>query len=196
MGWLWPASGPDAKNSEVPAETSSSAAGRTPSATSDKHDEASAPQELDRHQQAFAELKDLLTQVDPERSARASKAVQEKAAAAEAKAKAGEHESFYPSEMSCTQCFDLAYYCSSVGGQLNNVYRFGGLRSCSEQWAKWRFCMRTRAMNEDVRRERIQEWYREQAARYRVGRSSEDVWKARVQPVEGAFAQDVDAFEF
>ena len=94
--------------------------------------------------------------------------------------------------MKCSLAFDHAYYCSSMGGQLNNIYRYGGLRSCKEQWKQWRFCMRTKAMGEEERRKRIREWYMEREARKRVGRSSERVWDVRTEPVVGAFSKSVD----
>jgi len=50
-----------------------------------------------------------------------------------------------PTEMSCRQAFDAAFYCQSLGGQFNNLYRYGSIRSCSENWKDFWFCMRTRS---------------------------------------------------
>jgi Protein of unknown function (DUF3128) len=50
-----------------------------------------------------------------------------------------------PTEMSCRQAFDAAFYCQSLGGQFNNLYRYGGIRSCSENWKDFWFCMRTKS---------------------------------------------------
>jgi Protein of unknown function (DUF3128) len=47
-----------------------------------------------------------------------------------------------PTEMSCRQVFDAAFYCQSLGGQFNNLYRYGGIRSCSQHWKDFWFCMR------------------------------------------------------
>jgi hypothetical protein len=54
-------------------------------------------------------------------------------------------ESLLPTEMSCRQAFDAAFYCQSLGGQFNNLYRYGNIRSCSENWRDFWFCMRTKS---------------------------------------------------
>jgi hypothetical protein len=54
-------------------------------------------------------------------------------------------EELLPTEMSCRQAFDAAFYCQSFGGQFNNLYRYGGIRSCSENWKDFWFCMRTKS---------------------------------------------------
>ncbi|KAF2460622.1 hypothetical protein BDY21DRAFT_335916, partial [Lineolata rhizophorae] len=102
-------------------------------------------------------------------------------------------ESLLPTTMSCRQAFDQAFYCQSVGGQFNNVYRYGGLRDCAENWSAWMFCMRTRSQPEKQRRELIREHYRQRAEKYRTGPSSEDVWEARTELVQAAFHKDPDA---
>jgi len=67
------------------------------------------------------------------------------------------------------------------------VYRYGELKSCSEKAADWRFCMRTRSYGPVARRAMIMARFREKAVRYKVGRSSEDVWEVRSGPLVGAF---------
>lgn len=150
------------------------------------------PPSLSRDEQAFADLKDLFSQINPEASTRASSTARDYAASKPDI----DPDSLYSSEMKCAQCFDLAYYCSSMAGQFNNIYRYGGLRSCSEQWAQWRFCMRTKAMSEDTRKLKIREWNQRRAAQYKMGKSSEDVWNVRKEPVEDAFSRSVDEFEY
>lgn len=56
-----------------------------------------------------------------------------------------------PREMSCRQAFDAAFYCQSLGGQFNNLYRYGGIRSCSENWKDFWFCMKTKSYKDDER---------------------------------------------
>jgi hypothetical protein len=56
-----------------------------------------------------------------------------------------------PTEMSCRQAFDAAFYCQSLGGQFNNLYRYGGIRSCSENWKDFWFCMKSRSTGDDER---------------------------------------------
>ncbi|KAI9846166.1 MAG: hypothetical protein M1837_004280 [Sclerophora amabilis] len=97
--------------------------------------------------------------------------------------------SLYPSEMSCTQAFDQAVYCYSLGGQFMNVYRYGGLKDCSEHWGAFWFCMRTKSYSDEERAEMVQGFYKGKAAKYKVDRSSEDVWEGRTEAVDGSFGQ-------
>lgn len=98
--------------------------------------------------------------------------------------------------MSCRQAFDLAFYCQSPGGQFNAVYRHGSMRSCSEHWADFRFCMRVKGYSEETKAAAIREHYRQREARkYGPGQpSSEDVWEGRDEKVapETAFAERYD----
>jgi hypothetical protein len=98
----------------------------------------------------------------------------------------------FPQTMSCRQAFDDAFYCQSLGGQFNHVYRYGELRSCSEHWSQFWFCMRTRSKGEETKRREIEEWYRKREEKYRVGPSSEDVWEEREEKVDRAFDWDPD----
>ncbi|KAI0137423.1 hypothetical protein BJ170DRAFT_60556 [Xylariales sp. AK1849] len=101
-------------------------------------------------------------------------------------------ESLLPTSMSCRQAFDAAFYCQSVGGQWNAVFRQGEVRSCSEPWNDFWFCMRTRAMTGRVKEEAVREYYRgKERARYGPGMpSSKDVWESREEkvPVGSAFS--------
>ncbi|KFH46755.1 Early meiotic induction protein-like protein [Hapsidospora chrysogenum ATCC 11550] len=107
-------------------------------------------------------------------------------------------ESLLPTDMSCRQAFDLAWACNSVGGQWNAVYRHGEMRSCSDQWDDFWFCMRSRGLSGPAKAEAIREHYRnrEYAKYYAPGRpSSEDVWRPREQklPPGAAFSKSIDA---
>ncbi|MCJ1287527.1 hypothetical protein MMC26_006879 [Xylographa opegraphella] len=106
-------------------------------------------------------------------------------------------ERLYPTTMSCRAAFDSAFYCQSFGGQFMNLYRYGGMRDCSDQWSNFWFCMRTNsgAMGEEWKKRKIQEHYEERARKYKVGPSSEDVWEMRREIVEGAFEGDLEALE-
>jgi len=87
--------------------------------------------------------------------------------------------------MSCRQAFDLAWGCQSMVGQWNSVYRYGTVRNCSEQWADFWFCMRTKGYPREPREAAIREHYREKEARKYAGQpSSEDVWRSRDEKVE------------
>ena len=80
-----------------------------------------------------------------------------------------------------------------MGGQFNNVYRYGGIKDCSEHWSAFWFCRRTKSYADDQRAGRIRDFYRARAVKYKIGPSSEDVWQVRKEPVLGAFAEDPDA---
>ena len=105
--------------------------------------------------------------------------------------------SLYPTTMSCRAAFDSAFHCQSLGGQFISVYRYGNMRSCSDHWSHFWFCMRTNRgfMNEEERKRKIQTWYWEKDSKYRNGASSEDVWRPRSKRLERAFEGDFEALE-
>ncbi|GAW22076.1 hypothetical protein ANO14919_116110 [Xylariales sp. No.14919] len=90
-------------------------------------------------------------------------------------------ESLLPTTMSCRQAFDHAFYCNSLGGQWTSVYRSGTVRSCSEQWDDFWFCMRTRAYSGSVKEEAIKDYYRQkELKKYGPGMpNSTDIWEPR-----------------
>ncbi|KAK5172511.1 uncharacterized protein LTR77_002631 [Saxophila tyrrhenica] len=100
----------------------------------------------------------------------------------------------YPRTMSCRQAFDQAFYCQSLGGKFNDIYRYGHLQDCSEQWGAFWFCMRTRTLSGPEKEMQIREHYKQRDERKRgeFG-SSEDVWEIREKPVLKAFWRDPDA---
>jgi len=102
-------------------------------------------------------------------------------------------EAMYPRSMSCRQAFDQAFYCQSLGGKFNDIYRYGALQSCSEQWNAFWFCMRVKSQGDDEKERAISEYYREREERKKKEKgSSEDVWEIRMQPVKKAFWRDPD----
>ncbi|KAI0539149.1 hypothetical protein GGR58DRAFT_465383 [Xylaria digitata] len=92
-------------------------------------------------------------------------------------------ESLLPTSMSCRQAFDHAFHCNSLGGQWTSVFRSGGMRSCSEQWDDFWFCMRTRAYSGTVKEEAIRDYYRQkEIKKYGPGMpNSTDVWEPRTE---------------
>lgn len=102
-----------------------------------------------------------------------------------------------PSTISCQSAFDSAFYCQSLGGQFNNVYRYGTLRDCREQWKQFWFCMKTNRgfLGDEEREKRVREHYKLREMKYRVGPSSEDVWKPRTMMVQGAFERSLEEDE-
>ncbi|RAL67577.1 hypothetical protein DID88_008332 [Monilinia fructigena] len=98
-----------------------------------------------------------------------------------------------PTTMSCRTAFDAAFYCQSLGGQFNNLYRYGTARDCSESWSDFWFCMKTRTYADNEKAKLIKaRWFEREKRKYgdpedknrELGKSSEDVWKGREQRLE------------
>ncbi|KAJ0337416.1 hypothetical protein COL922a_006778 [Colletotrichum nupharicola] len=102
-------------------------------------------------------------------------------------------ETLLPTEMSCRQAFDMAFHCQSVGGQWNHIYRYGTMRSCSEHWEDFWFCMRIKSYTGTMKEEAIKAHYRQKEHdKYGDGKpNSEDIWQARTTkvPPGTAFAE-------
>lgn len=102
-------------------------------------------------------------------------------------------QAMYPRTMSCRQAFDQAFYCQSLGGKFNDLYRYGALQSCSEQWEAFWFCMRVKSQGDDEKQRAIAEYYRAREEKKKKEKgSSEDVWEIRMTPVKKAFWRDPD----
>jgi hypothetical protein len=105
-----------------------------------------------------------------------------------------------PRTMSCRVAFDEAFYCNSFGGRFNDLYRYGTLRSCSENWNNFWFCMRTRGYSEREKEAAIKEHYRrKETMKYAktLGKeSSEGVWKSREKKLEWGDAFNVPFPDF
>lgn len=87
----------------------------------------------------------------------------------------------YPTNMSCTAAFDAAFYCASLGGHFNDIYRYGELRSCSEHWRDWRFCMGLSIYSKETQREKIRQHYIEKEEALKGKPNSEDIWERRTE---------------
>ncbi|KAL2167946.1 hypothetical protein VTG60DRAFT_585 [Thermothelomyces hinnuleus] len=105
-------------------------------------------------------------------------------------------EHVLPTTMSCRDAFDYAWHCHTPGSQWNAVYRYGSVRTCSELWDDFWFCMRTKSYPPELRAEAIREHYRaKEEAKYGGGKpSSEDVWESREErvPPGSAFKKSFD----
>lgn len=95
-------------------------------------------------------------------------------------------ESLLPTTMDCRQAFDLAFHCQSPGGQWNAIYRYGSVRTCSDLWDDFWFCMRSKGYSGPMKEDLIREHYRKKEhAKYGPGKpSSEDIWEPRERKVE------------
>lgn len=159
---------------------------------------APVKQELSREEQANLDFAELLKEIEVEQSKAQEHRVQAR--------KDGNPqttpittdispEALYPAEMSCRSALDYAMFCQSFGGQFVNVYRYGEFRSCNNHWADFWLCMRTRNWDEQDRAQAIQNHNRQKAVRYKTGRSSEDIWEVRTEPVKDAFQDSLEDLE-
>ncbi|KAI9859256.1 MAG: hypothetical protein M1813_007030 [Trichoglossum hirsutum] len=189
MGWWSRTRMPPIK--EGPEHTSSSTSAPTNNSVAPTNDRSDA---LTRDEQADLELKAILHQLDAEQAAAPLSSRKHLTDGSDHHPSASDinPDSLYPTTMSCRQAFDMAFYCQSLGGQFQNIYRYGGLRDCSENWGQFWFCMRTKSQPEPKKSMMIQEYYKQRAAKYKIGSSSEDVWEVRKEPVVRAFMEDPD----
>lgn len=93
----------------------------------------------------------------------------------------------HPTALSCRSLFDQAFFCQSPAGQFLSVYRYKSIRSCSDIWADFRFCITTKNSlskwaGDGVAAEAVEQRFREREERtYRTpgARSSDEVWVER-----------------
>jgi Protein of unknown function (DUF3128) len=207
MGWLWSNGSNDKKGKAEPFTTEAHPTNHPPADASTTPPPGSKPPPRTREEQADAELQELIKELNyapsdypPESIPSASSASQPASRSANASSSGTgplrpstsspiDPVRLLPTSMSCRAAFDQAYHCQLPGGQLGNVYRFGGMRNCSELWSNFWFCMRTNRgfMSEDERADRIRRHYWEREQKYREGPSSRDVWDMRGNLEEGAF---------
>lgn len=211
MGWLWSSSPGDSGAASTKEPSASTPPTGRVALTDEQRSrifgqptQSPPPQNLSREQHADAELEDLIRQFQAADPDTPSKSTLDSALPAQNRSEPPpisrtlpdgtldiSPDAIYPRTMSCRQQFDQAFYCQSLGGKFNDIYRYGHLRSCSEHWAAWRFCMRMRTIGEKDKGERIKEFYKERHEKQKEEKgSSEDVWELRTVAVEKAFWKD------
>lgn len=204
MGWLWGSN----DQSQTPNQASETPA--PPTVNPNPVDAAlgqqqQQPQQLTREQQADAELQSFLNELSAStkpKTASSSSTTSPNAPADDndmsTKGKPSPLvDDSYPTTMSCRDAFDYAFHCQSLGGQLTNWYRFGTLRSCSDRWDDFWFCMRTRGHGSEERAREITAHFAEKERRYKDAPSSEDVWEQRRpgEELKNPFMRDPDLIE-
>jgi Protein of unknown function (DUF3128) len=150
-----------------------------------QNDNSAPKRTLTRDEQADADLLMLMRELDAEQTAHSK--TRASRLDGSSSTTLSSPDSLYPRTMSCRQAFDSAFYCQSLGGQFNSVYRYGHMTSCSEHWGAFWFCMRSKSLGKTKREEAVSEHYRRRAAALKKGNSSEDIWEGRKEPVLGAF---------
>ncbi|RBQ71456.1 hypothetical protein FVER14953_00721 [Fusarium verticillioides] len=205
MGWLWSSTPPSEGKSAAPAKethpvASPTTATATTSTTSDPSTTAPSNSNTDPEIQKFIDLFEAEKNAKPsttedqqqnsssklpswltlKKSTRSSTPTP-----ADIPPRDALSEALLPTDMSCRQAFDQAWACNSMGGQFNAVYRYGEMRSCSEHWDDFWFCMRTKSYSPEMREKAIRDYYRaKEFTKYGPGKpSSEDVWESREDKV-------------
>lgn len=204
MGWLW-----RSNNQSQPSKEASDAAPSPPSTANVNPVEAQLGQQQQqqqqqstREQQADAELQSFLRELNASTQATvAEPSPSSTANTPEDTSTKGRPspltDTTYPTTMSCRDAFDYAFHCQSLGGQLTNWYRYGTLRSCSDRWDDFWFCMRTRGYSDEQRAKEITRHFAQKETRYRVAPSSEDVWEQRRpgEELKNPFMKDPDLID-
>lgn len=208
MGWLWSTSLP----ASAPAQEKPSAQSLSEPTATPPNEYTSKPSPL-RDDIAERELLSFLHDIEADTLPSISRYNRIPRQAPPAGSSSGSHEpiseQLLPTTMSCRDAFDAAFYCNSMGGQFNNLYRYGTVRACSENWNDFWFCMRTRTHGEKEKAEAIRSRYRDkERMKYGrgkshdlesedAGRSSEDIWKSRERMVEWgeAFNKSFPSFQ-
>lgn len=158
MGWFWTASqGSQSTQSEPESAT---VADMTPSERNPAQPQSSttSPESQSRDEVADREFATLWQEIEADLRPSSTKynrvpkqpptpTSQSEAAKNVAAENLTLEEQLLPTTMSCRQKFDDAFYCQSFGGQFNNLYRYGGMRECSELWGDFWFCMKTRSQS-------------------------------------------------
>ncbi|CAA7259123.1 unnamed protein product [Cyclocybe aegerita] len=84
----------------------------------------------------------------------------------------------------CVSVFDDYLACNVIRSQVKSIYRFGERTKCDRKFQDFKFCISTKIMHPEERREawirRRAEWW----AHRRLNKSSEDVWNIRSEPLE------------
>jgi hypothetical protein len=202
MGWLWttpthpPSSVPVPEKN--PQDSLQSAAPTPPSAPPSETSADASSKPLSRDSLAEQELYSFLKELEADTRPSSSKYDRIPRSPPPTTSKTSQttsvptlgpvSEQLLPTTMSCRNAFDEAFYCNSFGGRFNDLYRYGTLRSCSENWNDFWFCMRTRGYGDREKEAAIKEHYRrKESAKYskELGKeSSEDVWKSRTTKLE------------
>ncbi|KAK0670889.1 hypothetical protein QBC41DRAFT_316732 [Cercophora samala] len=205
MGWFWTSPSPSPKAPEASHHSSSHPsqspaserkpstddevskflreiqAAASPSSSPSAHPSSSTPQRADTDSDATKSswLPGWLSAPAPETPPPPPKDKRSEASIAMS-------EALLPTTMSCQDAFDYAWHCHTPGSQVNSVYRYGGVRQCTELWDDFWFCMRTKSWDPQLRAEAIKDHFRKkEAAKYGHGQpSSEDIWESRDKMVE------------
>lgn len=203
MGWLWSSEAPAAVNTTPAPQSQPDQAPPpppSPAAQPPRYNRA-----LTRDELAEKELQEVLAEINADASFQPTKPKYKRApvlpsqdgsspSPAERSSELTLEDSLYPTTMTCRDAFDSAFYCQSLGGQFNNLYRYGGIKSCSEHWKTFWFCMRTKSYKDEPKAAMIREHYKKRDLKYKVGPSSEDVWESREKMLGWgeAFTQTVE----
>ncbi|TCD64874.1 hypothetical protein EIP91_003540 [Steccherinum ochraceum] len=84
----------------------------------------------------------------------------------------------------CMTLFDDFLLCHVMSAQVKSLYRYGKMTECSQKLEDFKFCMSSKGMHPEEKRDawiqRRAEWW----ANRRIAKSSEDVWDIRTEPLK------------
>jgi hypothetical protein len=207
MGWFWQGSGP---SNTTPTATSPTPPTQAPTPTPPPSSADAADNEMTKFLEMIqSEMQNskpadqsLLPSTRSSAAEQSNESEQQQPparAAGRTAASQAISESLLPTDMSCRDAFDYAWHCHTPGSQWNAVYRYGSVRSCTELWDDFWFCMRTKGYKGELKEALTRAHYRaKEAAKYGPGKpSSEDVWESREEKVAPgtAFGERVDGPE-
>ncbi|KAF7795413.1 hypothetical protein EIP86_006571 [Pleurotus ostreatoroseus] len=86
--------------------------------------------------------------------------------------------------MSCHGALTDGPATTVISSQVKSLYRHGHMAECNQKLEDFKFCMSSKSMHPEERRNvwirRRAEWW----ARRRMSGSSEDVWEMRTEPIQ------------
>ncbi|KAF8332609.1 uncharacterized protein EI90DRAFT_674281 [Cantharellus anzutake] len=85
---------------------------------------------------------------------------------------------------SCMKLLETFTHCNMLNSQIRALYRFGEMNDCKQKWEDVKFCWTLKAQTPEERRESWIQHRAEWWASRRVGRSSEDIWEIRTEPLQ------------
>ncbi|CAL1707768.1 unnamed protein product [Somion occarium] len=83
----------------------------------------------------------------------------------------------------CMTLFDTFISCNVISSQVKSLYRYGHMAECAHKAEDFKFCMSSKSLHPEERRDawirRRAEWW----AQRRLTKSSEDIWDIRTEPL-------------
>ncbi|KAI6032898.1 hypothetical protein F5J12DRAFT_699971, partial [Pisolithus orientalis] len=84
----------------------------------------------------------------------------------------------------CVSLLDGFLMCHVLNAQFKSLYRYGRMSECGDKLEAFKFCLSLKSMHPEQKRDawirrRAEEW-----ASKRLGKSSENIWEMRAEPLQ------------